>query len=61
MIDRNGQGSLTAHDFRDVLADSGFYATDRELGGLMYRMDQDKDNKVSLQEFTDQLMPRLRM
>lgn len=48
MIDRNGHGCLTANDFRDVLADSGFYATDRELAGLMYRMDQDKDNKVNL-------------
>lgn len=59
MIDRKGHGYLTAHDFRDVLADAGFYATDRELAGLMYRMDQDKDNKVVLQEFTNQLMPRM--
>ena len=47
-LDINGDGIITATEFRNVLADSGFYATDREVAGLMYRLDANKDNRVTL-------------
>ena len=48
LLDYSSRGFLTASDFRDLLSNSGFYATDRELAGLMYRLDQDQDSKVTL-------------
>ena len=38
---RSRTGLLLACDLRDVLAEQGFYATERELQGLMYRLDRD--------------------
>ena len=38
---RQRTGIIMSGDWRDVLAEHGFYATERELAGLMYRMDRD--------------------
>lgn len=38
---RSRGGMIFAADLRDVLAENGFYATERELQGLMYRLDRD--------------------
>ena len=38
---RQRTGIIMSSDWRDVLAENGFYATERELAGLMYRMDRD--------------------
>lgn len=38
---RSRTGLMLACDLRDVLAENGFYATERELHGLMYRLDRD--------------------
>lgn len=52
-IDRTYNGSLFTSDFREFLAKYEFYATDRELNGLMYRFDTNKDNKITLKEFLE--------
>lgn len=52
-IDRDGDGFIRSCDLRDMLADNGFYATVRELAGLVHRLDQDKDNRISLAEFSE--------
>lgn len=53
-FDIKSQHSITTDNFRQRLADAGFFATDRELKGLMYRFDRDKDSKVDLKDFKDQ-------
>lgn len=59
LVDRDADGFLRGCDLRDFLADHGFYATERELAGLMARMDTDKDNRICFGEFSEQFMPRL--
>jgi len=59
-IDKNGNGSLMPDEFRDVLAEHSFYATERELSSLMDKFDRDKDGKVSFSEFLEELSPKLR-
>ena len=38
---RTQTGVILESNLRDVLAENGFYITERELQGLMYRMDRD--------------------
>lgn len=58
-LNRDRDGMVKHRDFRDILAENGFYSTDRELNGLMYRLDRNKDQNVSFQEFSDELAPKL--
>lgn len=59
LIDRDADGFIRNCELRDFLADHGFYATERELAGLMVRMDMDKDNRISFVEFQEQFTPKL--
>lgn len=38
---RTTAGVILINDLRDVLAEQGFYSTERELQGLMFRLDRD--------------------
>jgi Ca2+-binding EF-hand superfamily protein len=38
---RSRTGLILSSDIRDVLAEHGFYSTERELQGLMFRLDGD--------------------
>ena len=42
-----------------MLADHGFFATDRELNSVMYKMDADRDGKISFSEFINEVSPKL--
>ena len=44
---RSRAGLILASDLRDTLAEHGFYSTERELQGLMYRLDRDQDSCIS--------------
>ena len=46
-------------DLRDILAESGFYVTERELQGLVFRLDRDKDACISFDDFIEELSPKL--
>ena len=56
---RSRSGLILACDVRDVLAEHGFYSTERELQGLMYRLDRDGDSSISFAEFMEELTPQL--
>lgn len=58
-IDRNQDGYLDSRELRNVLADSGFYVTERELNGLINRLDRDRDGRISYNEFVEELTARL--
>jgi Ca2+-binding EF-hand superfamily protein len=42
-----------------MLADHGFFATERELVSIMAKLDKDKDSKITFSEFVDELSPKL--
>jgi len=56
-LDRDNAGVLGPNEFKDLLANVCFYVTDRELNGLMQRLDRKRQNQINLQDFTQQLMP----
>ena len=56
---RSRTGLILHNDLRDLLAEHGFYSTERELQGLMFRLDRDGDMCVSYQDFLDELTPQL--
>lgn len=38
---RSSAGVILVNDLREVLAEQGFYSTERELQGLLFRLDRD--------------------
>ena len=57
--DRDRDGYIYARDLRDVLAEYGFYSTERELQGLIHRLDRDGDQRISYNEFVEELTAKL--
>ena len=58
-MDRAHIGSLGPDEFRAFLADNGFYATERELFGIIAKADKTGDARVSFKEFVDEFSPKL--
>ena len=58
-VNRSGSRHLQAIEVRDFMADNGFYATDREMRGLMMRLDRDADGIISFRDFLEELSPKL--
>jgi Ca2+-binding EF-hand superfamily protein len=46
---------IKGDDIRDMLADHGFFATEKELRFIMLKFDKDKDAKISYNEFYDEM------
>jgi Ca2+-binding EF-hand superfamily protein len=47
-IDQDSDSLLRTSEIRDFFAHHGFYATERELQGLMLRLNPNKEQKVNL-------------
>lgn len=58
-IDKNQDGVITGNDIRDMLADHGFFATEKEMAFIMYKFDKDRDNKIVFSEFVEEMSPKL--
>ena len=58
-MNRSQSRHLQPIEVRDFMADHGFYATDREMRGLMMRLDHDADGIISFRDFMDELSPKL--
>lgn len=58
-IDKDADEFLRSWELRDFLADSGFYATERELQGLMYRFDHINNGRVTQEKFMEAFTPKL--
>jgi len=58
-IDKDADEFVRTWELRDFLADSGFYATERELQGLMYRLDHLSNGRINLEKFSDAFTPKL--
>mmetsp|Transcript_7632 Transcript_7632/g.7009 ORF Transcript_7632/g.7009 Transcript_7632/m.7009 type:complete len:90 (+) Transcript_7632:1823-2092(+) len=57
--DRSGDNWLSADDVRAMLADHGFFATERELSFVMRKFDKDADQMISFAEFVEELTPKI--
>jgi Ca2+-binding EF-hand superfamily protein len=60
-MDRNRDGVVTSAEIRDLLADHGFFATEKEMSFIMNKFDKDKDAKISFSEFVDEMSPKLNL
>ncbi len=41
-----------------MLADHGFFATERELNSIMKKFDKDGDGKIGFAEFLEEMSPK---
>lgn len=57
--DKNADGVVSSEDIRNMLADHGFFATERELVSIMKRFDRDGDQVISFSEFIEEMTPKL--
>lgn len=55
-IDKNGY--ITRDEFKGILKEYGFYATDEEIKWLVDRYDKNHDGRISYSEFVDEIMPK---
>lgn len=57
-VDADKNGYLTRDEFKGLLKEYGFYATDTEITWLIDRYDKNHDGKISYSEFIDEMMPK---
>lgn len=57
-LDRNMNGYLKIDDFRVLLSSHGFFASQKELNGFMGRFDKNGDDRVSYNDFVEEMKPR---
>jgi Ca2+-binding EF-hand superfamily protein len=57
-LDKNRSGFITRPEFRELLSDHGFYATQKEVNSLLNRYDKNEDGKVSYTEFVREITPK---
>jgi len=57
-LDKFKIGFITKPEFKELLADHGFYATQKELDSLMNRYDKNEDGKVSYTDFVREITPK---
>ena len=53
-MDTDLDGYLTLEDFREFLANQGFYATERELQGIVNKVDRNNNGRITFAEFVDE-------
>ena len=58
-LDRNANGQVSLDDIREFLANNGFFATERELQGIMVKCDKNGDGRINFNEFIDEFQPKL--
>ncbi len=56
--DLNEDGVVTQTELGQLMESKGFYVNNRELNGLMKKLDKDHDGRVSYSEFMDEFIPR---
>ena len=60
-IDRDCDGVIDLDDLREFLANTGFYATERELQGILVKCDKNNNGLINFAEFVDEFSPKLGM
>lgn len=57
-VDSDRNGFIARAEFKAILKEYGFFATDMELAFIVDRFDRNHDGKVSYSEFAEELKPR---
>lgn len=57
LVDLSNKGVVVFQDLKDVMEQYGSFSDDQELIALIRRFDFNKDGKISLTEFIDQMSP----
>ena len=57
--DKDQDQFLSAEDVRTMLAEHGFFATERELSFIMNKFDKDLDGRIGFAEFVEELTPKV--
>jgi Ca2+-binding EF-hand superfamily protein len=57
--DKSNDNYLSCEDIRNMLADHGFFATERELSSIMKKFDKDLDQRINYSEFVEELTPKV--
>ena len=60
-MDKQNLGYLGVEELREFLGENGFFATERELMGLIAKADRTGDGRISFNEFVDEFSPKLGM
>lgn len=60
-IDKNRDGVVTGQDIRDMLAEHGFFATEKEMNFIMFKFDKYRDTKIAFSEFVEEMSPKLNL
>ena len=58
-MDTDLDGFLQIEDFREFLGNFGFYATERELQGIIHKCDKNVNGRITFAEFVDEFQPKL--
>ena len=58
-MDTDCDGQIDLDDIREFLANTGFYATERELQGIICKCDKSNNGLISFAEFVDEFSPKL--
>ena len=56
--DTDKNGYITKDEFKKILREYGFYASDNEITWLVERYDKNQDGKISYSEFIDEILPK---
>jgi uncharacterized protein YneF (UPF0154 family) len=56
--DINEDGRITKEEIRRMIESRGFYVSDREVSNLVEKFDKNKDGRISLAEFREEMLPR---
>ncbi len=56
--DADKNGYITRDEFKEILKEYGFYATETEVTWLLDRYDRNKDGRISFSEFIDEILPK---
>lgn len=56
--DTDKNGYITRDEFKNMLREYGFYATDSEISWLIDRYDKNHDGRISYSEFIDEILPK---
>ena len=56
--DADKNGFITRDEFKEILKEYGFYATESEITWLLDRYDRNKDGRISFSEFIDEILPK---
>jgi Ca2+-binding EF-hand superfamily protein len=57
-VDVDNNGYLTRDEFKKLLRDHRFYATEEEVTWLVDRYDRNQDGRISYSEFMDEILPK---